>query len=58
VPGEWSDRQIEEFANEQVECGSDRGWTMMRTGNRWLHGHPERVPCEERSAFVHVKLEA
>jgi hypothetical protein len=57
VPVDWTDEQLTEFANEQVEAGTTNGWVMMHNGNKYLEGDPERVPCAEKANFIHARLE-
>jgi hypothetical protein len=58
VPADWTDEQAEEFANREVECGTQHGWQIRHTGDTWLQGDPERVPCAERTGYVHIMLDA
>jgi len=58
VPADWSDGQVIEFAEAKNPCGTTCGWNVMREGDEWLKGDPERNPCKERNGFVHVALNA
>jgi len=48
VPKEWSDDEIEEFANGAHLCGTSKGWTVT-----CLENAEERVDCEERGDCCH-----
>jgi hypothetical protein len=56
VPASYSDERVQEFANEQVLCGTTNGWKIAKEGNEMLDGCSERVPCETRKGFVHIVL--
>lgn len=57
VPGEWTDEQVEEFANQRNLAGTVNGWGTRRQGDEALAGNDERVACAEREGFVHVMLD-
>lgn len=50
VPAEFTDEQIEAFANDDHPTGIDSKWKMRQTKD------PMRVQCQERSGHVHVVL--
>lgn len=58
VPEDWDQKRIEEFSNEQVECGTDKGWTVVEDGDQHLEGRPARTPCEKKPGYMHVTLAA
>lgn len=58
VPSEWTDGQIEAFAESECPCGTRKGWTIRRAGGKEPESYPERNPCAERSGYVHVMLDA
>ena len=58
VPGTWTDEQIIEFATQDGPSGTEKGWTIRRQGDPALIGCPERNPCENNLAKVHVMLDA
>ena len=60
VPADWTDQQVETYANLQILCGTSGGWKIRREGDELLAGCPERVPCSqpEREGFVHIVLDA
>lgn len=57
VPADWTDKQVEQFANENYPCGTTHGW-QIRTREELLAGCPVRNPCSDRGGFVHVTLDA
>jgi hypothetical protein len=58
VPHWWTDDQIKEFADTENVCGTEHGWQIRHLGDPKLAGRQERVPCKDRSGFVHVMLDA
>lgn len=58
VPADWTDEQVEEFANRENLCGTSHGWGIRKQGDRFLAGSDERVPCSARPGFVHIMLDA
>lgn len=58
VPIEWTDEEIEEFAETENPSGTTNDWFVVKEGNKRLGGDPERSPCAKHSGFVHVRLEA
>ena len=58
VPEDWDDRQVREFAESKYPCGTAAGWIIRREGDETLQGAPERQPCIEREAHVHIVLDA
>lgn len=57
VPKGWSDDQAKAFVDLDTPSGTEKGWVMLREGHKYLGGDPERVPCQERPDFVHVRFE-
>lgn len=57
VPAEWSDMQVEEFAESESPAGTEHGWVIRRQGDPALCGDPERQPCDSREGCVHVMLD-
>lgn len=57
VPEAWGDAEVEGFANRENFAGTQNGWLIRKQGSEALGGADERVPCQERSGFVHVMLE-
>ena len=54
VPGDWTDGQVEEFANRENPAGTEHGWHIR------YDGYQTRVACvgeEGRDGFVHIVLE-
>jgi len=49
VPEDWTDAQIEDFANRAAPAGTSHGWVVH-------HAEGARVPCAERDGYVHVVL--
>lgn len=58
VPSDWTDEQVQHFAEQEYPCGTQAGWQIRREGSKYLAGDPERQPCEEREGCVHVMLDA
>lgn len=58
VPEDWTDVQVEEFANKENFCGTENGWRIRKEGSELLDGSPERNPCSERNGCVHITLDA
>ena len=58
VPVEWSDSQVDEFAETMNPCGTVHGWHIRRQGHEHLSGCDERVKCEERDGYSHIMLDA
>ena len=58
VPTDWTDEQVVMFAEKYRPCGTECGWVIRREGSEWLGGDPERNPCDTRSGFVHIMLDA
>jgi hypothetical protein len=57
VPREFSDKQVEDFANGVQPTCIGHGWAIRHEGNPDLKGCHERVDCEKRRACVHVMLD-
>jgi hypothetical protein len=58
VPADWTDEQVNTFAEAQYPCGTQNGWQIRKEGSENLAGQPERVPCADRAGFIHVMLDA
>jgi hypothetical protein len=58
VPVDWTDDVVKEFADRENPCGTSNGWFIRKEGDKALAGDHERVPCESRSGFVHIMLDA
>lgn len=58
VPEDWTDAQVESFANKENYCGTKNGWRIRKEGDSLLGGMPERNPCSERNGCVHITLDA
>lgn len=58
VPESWTDDQILSFAEREFPCGTSAGWSIRREGSEYLGGCHERVPCEGRTGYVHIMLDA
>ena len=54
VPVDWLQKQIEEFANDQVICGTKSGW-MMRTEP--IGDDLVKMECNEKEGFVHIIMD-
>ena len=57
VPSDYSDQQVEDFANVENPTGIDSRWTIRRQGDEALAGCDERVLCESRPGCVHLMLD-
>jgi len=57
VPKGWSNEEISRFARMAVPCGTSNGW-QMRKQEEYATPDQERVPCSERTNFVHVLFDA
>ena len=55
---EWTDEQVETFANRANLCGTETGWRITRAGDPVLGGADERVPCKANPNKVHIMLHA
>ena len=58
VPKDWTDDQVEEFAERENPCGTENGWFIRRQGDKALGGDDERTQCEEDPSCVHIMLDA
>ena len=58
VPKDWSDKQVQVFAEQAEPCGTTGGWTVRKQGSDLLAGQDERVQCEDHNHRVHVMLDA
>lgn len=61
VPKEYSDKQVEEFANTAHLCGTTKGWTIRRQEQYESDGCTdslERVQCADHPENVHIMLDA
>ena len=57
VPKDWTDNDVEQFANSRSPAGTQNGWKVMHTGHKYLGGDPERVVCSDNPEYVHMRLE-
>ena len=57
VPADYTDEQIEQFANTANPAGITPGWKIRREGSKYLAGAPERQPCSDRAGCIHVMLD-
>lgn len=57
VPADWTDKQVEYFANHQNPTGIGSRWAIRRADNKFQAGAAERVDCSERAGCVHIMLE-
>ncbi len=59
VPGAFTNKEVERFANGHNPSGTSNGWTIRKQGDRALAGCDERVPCEDasRSGCFHIMLD-
>jgi hypothetical protein len=53
VPADYTDEQVEEFANRNHPTGIDSPWKITEQ----LGDDPTRNPCSEREGMVHIVLE-
>jgi hypothetical protein len=64
VPQEYTDNQVEIYANYISPCGTTEGWKIRRSKGAMVNldkvqsDYFERVECGEKPRFVHVLLEA
>lgn len=58
VPKGWTNKQVKEFADQKVLCGTSNGWTIRKEGDPALKGDPERRKCESDPEYVHIVLDA
>lgn len=58
IPVDWTDQQVQEFAESENSCGTAQGWLIRREGDICLKGDPERRPCAVRTDHVHIMLDA
>jgi hypothetical protein len=57
VPKDWTDEQVELFANTVNPTGIESKWQIRRQGDPLLNGCDERVQCDERESCCHVMLD-
>lgn len=53
VPEDYTDEQVEEFANKNMPTGIPSPWKITQASN----GDPVRNPCRERNGCVHILLD-
>lgn len=58
VPKEWTDLEVEIFAEYSYPCGTQAGWRIRKQGDKMLAGDNERVQCESHSHRCHIMLDA
>jgi hypothetical protein len=56
VPADFTDWQVEEFANTATPSGTEHGWHMRTADDPAQAGAPLRVPCRDREGHVHIML--
>jgi len=56
IPTDWTDKQVKEFADAENPSGTEHGWCVLKDGDKYLGGDPERVPCKKWDGFVHMRL--
>jgi hypothetical protein len=57
VPADWTDAQVEEFANSQNPAGTELGWRIRGPESPYQQGAPVRVQCAIGGGNVHIMLE-
>ena len=59
VPKDYTDEQVEEFANRDSPTGIKSDWRIRKQGDPMLDGDAERVPCgdESRKDCCHIMLD-
>jgi hypothetical protein len=58
APKDWTDEQVEDFANKKNPCGGvNLRCQIIREGDKFLAGAKERTPCEKEIGHVHVMLD-
>lgn len=57
VPKDWTDDQVEGFANSENPTGIESKWRIRRKGDEALAGCDERVQCEQLESHCHVMLD-
>lgn len=55
VPGNWTDKQVVKFAEQENPSGTN-GWHIRREEDV-SGGYLERNPCSKRDKFVHIMLD-
>lgn len=57
VPDDFTDEEVEGFANSIQPTGISSRWAIRKAGDKSLSGDPERNPCAEREGCVHIMLD-
>lgn len=57
VPADWTDEQVEEFANRENPSGLEIGWKIRPADSPYQAGAPVRVTCAKNADNVHIMLE-
>lgn len=57
VPKDWTDAEVEAFANNELPLGDTLRWEILPEGHPHLDGDPQRNQCAKHKDTVHVKLE-
>lgn len=59
VPKDFTDAQVESFANGEYPTGIDSKWNIRRQGSDLLNGCDERVQCQQagREDCCHIMLD-
>ena len=56
VPKDYTDQQVEEFANEAAPTFISSKWTMKKADDPTLGGDPVRQQCLSREDCCHIML--
>lgn len=54
VPKEWTDKQAEDFANDDSPTGIESRWALRDADCPAQAGAPIRVQCEQCAENVHI----
>lgn len=54
VPGNFTEEQIVEFAENKNPCGTSHGWELAKEGHLSLEGNKDRIMCAGDVDNVHV----
>lgn len=58
VPKTDSDADVTRWVNRHSPSGTQNGWSIMKNGDKYLDGAPERVPCADAPEHqVHIRFE-
>lgn len=56
VPKDWTDEQVERFANTENPTGISSQWHIVRECDELLLGSHERITCESHGGMEHIVL--